>query len=426
MGKRKRDAESPASAETSDDRKRAKLRTTITTGIARLTIALETARRFERQKLGKRQHDKRNDVDGRKINIEIAVLKSLDMTTVAKQKVHKNLVKTTSIAKTGLLPEDVVLPATGALDKTMADLMARLFKQRGVGEALDATMMGVRQVLGLQANGAGKKVKQENGAEKSNGVAEGTGKELKAKQQLVEKHELRSSAPKPVLAVSDSEEEFKGFSSRVASSSDEGTSESESEDESDDDLRVPRTRHSRLASISISGSDSEPESDREADRKPKSKAATRPPPTSSAFLPSLSMGGYMSNSDSDATDVEDHIAPRKNRRGQRARQAIWEKKFKTQAKHLKDPPKNNSKKDKRGDGWDAQRGAVDKSDRRGGFGKRDRGPSAGNAAPLGEKKEKREHRDDGGSLHPSWEAKKNAKQMTAGIGGFKGKKMTFD
>ncbi|KAK8084916.1 hypothetical protein PG997_006187 [Apiospora hydei] len=86
---------------------------------------------------------------------------------------------------------------------------------------------------------------------------------------------------------------------------------------------------------------------------PKKARATKAAPSrpgDSTFLPSL-MGGYISGSESDASDVD--VAPaRNNRRGQRARQAIWEKKFKQEAKHLNKP------KDSRDDGWDAKRGAV--------------------------------------------------------------------
>ena len=440
MAKRKReDDASPSAGDSDTDRIRTKLRKVIAHGITRLTSALETARRFERQKLGKRQQQytqAKNDVDGRRINVEIAVLKGLNMKEIATHKLHKDLVKTNSIQKTGLLPEEVVLPKAGVLDKTTSDLMARLFKQRGVGEAVEGTMTAVREVLGLQVNGAAKK--QRTGAKDSEPKAN---VDVKQKTASVlawggDQDNLEHSQAEDISGSE--EDEFMGFSSRVASASD---SDSEAESENDEDQaaenELARARARRKASVSLSPSPS-PSEDEEAPTKSnrKSTISKAAQPTSSAFLPSLSMGGYMSASDSDATDVEDHIAPRKNRRGQRARQAIWEKKFKEKAKHLKDPPasKGKGKKDKRGDGWDAQRGAVGGNDRKGGrFGK---GPSGGNAMALGKdrgmktgvvkEKPKEKHRDDAGALHPSWEAKKVAKQQNLGIGGFKGKKMTFD
>ena len=436
MAKRKRDEASASSEEDQDDRTRRKLGKVIATGTTRIATALSTARRFERQKLGKRQQQfqqSKNDVDGRRVNVEIAVLKSMDMDALAKHRLHKDLVKTKSIQKTGLLPEEVVLPKIGNLDKTTSDLMARLFKQKAVGEAVDQSMTAVREVLGLNANAGSKQQKVHllvsngvNGSKHKALVSEVSQAAAKTRDSPI-KQQMEDT-----MSVSDSEDEFMGFSSRVASASD---SESDDESGAEDNDETPTTGIPRRQ-LSVSLSPSPP--DEEPKVKPKRLKVAAPPPTRSAFLPSLSMGGYMSASegDSDATDVEEHIAPRKNRRGQRARQAIWEKKFKEKAKHLKDPPKPKKGKDKRDDGWDAQRGAVGRDDRRSGRGMkggRTKGPSGGNAAPLGKntrsngvEKPKEKHRDDAGSLHPSWEAKKHAKQQSAGIGAFKGKKMTFD
>jgi hypothetical protein len=398
MGKRKRDDEDEIPNGSADDRKRRQLQVQIARGLSGLTAALEQARRFERQKLGRRQHGKsRGDVDGRKINVEIANLKALDMRKIAEQKLHKNLIKTPSIAKTGLLPEDVKLPANGAIDKSTADLLARLFKQRAVAEALEATMTAVRRIL----------ISQSDQTKSPDGLI-----------RIPSEKAVERPHVKAVLSLSGDEdsssEEFTAFDDGLASSSsDEAITESQ-----------PR----QPASRSKSEIDSEHESD---------SATAAQKPTASAFLPSLSMTGYMSGSDSDATDVEDHVAPRKNRRGQRARQAIWEKKYKEKAKHVKTPSK---KKDKRDEGWDPQKGAIAQGDAQGHRRVGDRraagpkqAPSGGNAAPLanrygtnGPSESKPKHRDDGGALHPSWQAKKQMKKQSVGIGGFKGKKVTFD
>ncbi|KAK1779709.1 Bud-site selection protein [Copromyces sp. CBS 386.78] len=190
----------------------------------------------------------------------------------------------------------------------------------------------------------------------------------------------------------------------------------------------------------------------------------------STFLPTL-MGGYISGSES-ASDVD--IAPsRKNRRGQRARQAIWEKKFKEEAKHLK------KQQNARDAGWDMKRGAIasdgkpwkkgslldrksngkdggeeggeDKGgdaaqtggagagaaaaatrggDRgrggsRGGRGGSSFGAGRSDAAPAPPARAPKK-RDDSGPLHPSWEAKKKAKEKEMMSAPFQGKKITFD
>jgi hypothetical protein len=421
MSKRKRSEERSPAEDSSDIQKIQQLKIQITRGISELSASLEQARRFERQKLGKRQHDKnRGDADSRKLNIEIASLKALDMKTVATNRLHKNLVKTQSIAKTGLLPDDVKMPTTGTIDKTTADLMARLFKHRGAVEALETTMTAVRKILGVQSsmNGVSKRQKLEQPHQRKDITSQSPEHttphdetSLSPSDETAEQPHKKPKAGSNTNDISDSEEEFTAFDDRLASSSSEN-----------DEFPQPP------------GVDSESESD-PYDTTIITKTTT------SAFLPSLSMGGYMSNSDSDATDVEDHIAPRKNRRGQRARQAIWEKKFKDKAKHLKDPPKKQ-KKDKRDEGWDLQKGAVSsdasKANKRlaAAARRRDKGPSGGNTAPMGKKRDfddseakpekKEKHRDDAGSLHPSWRAKKQMKQQTVGIGGFKGKKVTFD
>jgi hypothetical protein len=149
----------------------------------------------------------------------------------------------------------------------------------------------------------------------------------------------------------------------------------------------------------------------------------------STFLPSLADGAYWSGSDSAPSDIEDHVAPRKNRRGQRARQAIAEKKHGKAAKHLS----AESKKNGRDDGWDLKRGATSRDDGwRKGKGSTWKGTDANgisgsNAVPVTivPRKERKRAKDDEGPLHPSWEAKKNAKTKNS-IVPFKGKRITFD
>ncbi|KAK4217210.1 Bud-site selection protein [Rhypophila decipiens] len=233
------------------------------------------------------------------------------------------------------------------------------------------------------------------------------------------------------------------------------------------------------ASDAESGSDSESSADRSPPRKKKAAPSTGRP-GESAFIPSL-MAGYISDSNSEASDLD--IAPnsRKNRRGQRARQAIWEKKFKEQAKHLRE---GGNKANKRDDGWDMKRGAVDpdsagkpwksgiknpllekdgkkeeiqgqgeevnyggrtllKDRKKGGMHVTDRplnrkerralgikepvgppgGGNGGGSKPAAGMPPKK--RDDEGPLHPSWEARKKAKEKLE-TAPFQGKKITFD
>ncbi|KAM0322295.1 hypothetical protein ACHAQA_009584 [Verticillium albo-atrum] len=150
---------------------------------------------------------------------------------------------------------------------------------------------------------------------------------------------------------------------------------------------------------------------------------------STTFLPSL-MGGYFSGSES-ASDVD--VAPRKKRLGQRQRQAIAERKHGEQANHMRNEQKKKEKGG-RDDGWDMRRGAVDGDE--GGKGKKPwkkgdaKDGKKGGRAPKPEMNRKERRRlkllskDDQGTLHPSWEARKKEKEAMQ-TAAFQGTKITF-
>ncbi|KAK0464608.1 BUD22-domain-containing protein [Desarmillaria tabescens] len=71
---------------------------------------------------------------------------------------------------------------------------------------------------------------------------------------------------------------------------------------------------------------------------PAAKAQNKSSTGASTFLPSLSVGFIKGNEDSDWSDSDakaGDIEQKKNRRGQRARRAIWEKKYGKNANHKK-------------------------------------------------------------------------------------------
>lgn len=157
-----------------------------------------------------------------------------------------------------------------------------------------------------------------------------------------------------------------------------------------------------------------------ARREAKKGASTKTKDTH--YLPTL-MGGYISGSESEASDID--VAPtRKNRRGQRARQALAEKKFKDKAKHL---AKQRAGRD---DGWDLKRGAVG-GDERTPWKKGVRTPFEKNQGHKdgGEQELRRPKppikKDNEGPLHASWEAKKKAQEaQEAAV--YQGKRVVFD
>ena len=239
-------------------------------------------------------------------------------------------------------------------------------------------------------------------------------------------------------AEADEEDALSKYDNLLGSSSDE-------DDEVDEKLyeRFRGKEKVNLDDISLSGSGSEsddeesaPPPPREASLSPspppakktkKEKRSAKPtgPTRDSTFLPSL-MGGYISGSES-ASDVD--IAPPKKRRGQRARQAIWEKKYGASAKHLQE----TKQKKGRDAGWDMRRGAVDGEDQgrrtpwkkgvSNPFAKKTR--DAEGAGGWESQEAKPVKKDNEGPLHPSWEAAKKAKDSQKAMA-FSGQKVVFD
>ncbi|KAI1473024.1 Bud-site selection protein [Daldinia caldariorum] len=268
----------------------------------------------------------------------------------------------------------------------------------------------------------------------------------------------------PFEGFSDSEAEEQAWSRYddfvAGSSSDED--ESDGNDELVADSRTRSLKRAPTDDISISSAGSseseqeeDDEEDEEEDADSRISASASPPPTkrtkvakavapisagNSAFLPTL-MGGYISGSESEASDLD--LAPaRKNRRGQRARQAIWEKKYKEKAKHVQ--KQQEKAKVGRDQGWDMRRGAVGdeeasnkpwKKGIRNPFDNKHVHPErqqhrlqsdgGRNSVPDKPKPKAVPKRDDTGPLHPSWAAAKKAKEEGQKVE-FQGRKVVFD
>lgn len=156
---------------------------------------------------------------------------------------------------------------------------------------------------------------------------------------------------------------------------------------------------------------------------PKSKRSETPKPSSSkmsTFLPTL-MSGYISGSDSDInTDYYKNKngkkngpaepKDRKNRMGQQARRALWEKKFGKNADHVKREEAEQGRKE------------IERRIKRG---KGAYGEKGDGANKKGESTEVK------GPLHPSWEAARKTKEQQAKVqeavmGKPMGRKIVFD
>ncbi|RYP34115.1 hypothetical protein DL767_004450 [Monosporascus sp. MG133] len=283
--------------------------------------------------------------------------------------------------------------------------------------------------------------------------------------ELEDGGDAKSSDDESFEGFSDNEAEERAFSrydDLLGGSSDEDDSEDEGGEDDDDDLQDSRARLLRRITaddISVSSAQESDESEAESyssppppSKKSKTKIAKAEPikTGTSAFLPTL-MGGYISGSSS-ASEVDVAPAAKKNRRGQRARQAIWEKKYGERARHKQEQAKKM--KDSRDSGWDMRRGAVDEDGGAKPWKKGIRNPFEKSAvhpdrqrqvedghrhqhqrrdpANNEERREKPAPRprpepkkDDAGPLHPSWAAAKKAKEENQKVA-FQGRKVVFD
>ncbi|EIN12616.1 Bud-site selection protein [Punctularia strigosozonata HHB-11173 SS5] len=175
--------------------------------------------------------------------------------------------------------------------------------------------------------------------------------------------------------------------------------------------------------------------------RPPAKAKASIKAGESTFLPSLAVGFTRGDSDSEFSDSEAKFADgvKKNRRGQRARRAIWEKKFGRNANHVKKQREEIAAKGSRdrrapraGPGRpgpqrnnDAPRMAFHGNDRKlaSGANQIQRAQAAHATADAGAKPPKR---NQDRPLHPSWEAKKRLKEkQSMGIVPAQGTKIKF-
>ncbi|CAD0084111.1 unnamed protein product [Aureobasidium vineae] len=412
-----------------------------------LARAFKTAKGFEAQKSGRRRKTagaKSDEKEVARIEAETAALKTLDLSATARNYLHKSLIKFKAVAESPDLPKAVSSPPQPISDTAKANVIARLCNSNPVKEALPPLLKDIQRALGIEPKDVkeGKKRLRAKDIEKQK--QEGQPKQSTKKPQPTAEpesgdvsmgepdDESDSQQPTHRKLASGSEDEFAGFDDRLA-----GSSDSEDEKENDNDVALKKGKASRAAALRAALGDisqsasASPSPSPSLSRSPSPESDSPPARTTkagtSAFVPSLTMGGYWSGSESEAEEFEDG-PPKKNRRGQRARQAIAEKKFGKNAKHLQNQEKAG--KNDRNAGWDAKRGATDRTGPRGARGApkgrferpgQDRGARNDATEPP-----KKKHRDDQGSLHPSWEAAKKAKEAKKVTAAFEGKKISFD
>ncbi|PKX95493.1 BUD22 family protein [Aspergillus novofumigatus IBT 16806] len=382
------------------DIKLARLTAKFDNGVTALSRALKTARAFERQKLGRREKTAKSENKPEaltRIEEEIRVIKTLNFQATAEKYLFKQLVKTKRIAESPVFvkfKERKNISTEGPRSTAEANVTARLYKSNPVKNVFPGIMDGIRQLLGLEAAPAGKK----SGSEQKKGSADQRKSESKEPETSLDGRsepeegsdaDSRKSAPKAAAR-----------SAKLAS--DEADGEEGSDVDMDDADSVDYSHFdARLASGSGSDSDGE---------------------------------RYFSGSESEPEDLEGAAGPprRKNRMGQQARRALWEKKYGSGANHIKKQKENEWKN--RDSGWDTRRGATGGTEgprgKRGlGQGRpwqRDSNSTGGDRPQRGPPggSNKKNVKDDK-PLHPSWEAARKAKEQKS-MAAFQGKKVTFD
>jgi len=213
--------------------------------------------------------------------------------------------------------------------------------------------------------------------------------------------------------------------------------EADTDDEPDDSAETEEDTRSEddsttggepLSPRASSPSRSDSSSDR-ASHIPHVGGVSKIPGANSVFLPTLSNGFIPGGSDTDWSDGETEAGGgvRKNRRGQRARRAIWEKKYGKRAKHLQKQEDSGATHPQRGlrkhvQGSQAVTHSRPTSHARQ-YGRANEGEVPNNQIPH---KQKAKHVDDL-ELHPSWIAKRRMKEKSsAAIIPSQGKRIKFE
>ncbi|KAK5098197.1 hypothetical protein LTS08_006330 [Lithohypha guttulata] len=482
MPKRKRDEEIQEGISQIPDQairiKASRLKARFDNGVKQLTAQLKLARGFDRQKMTRRIKQAESDkAKLERLQAEIQVLKDIDEAKVAKNYLLKQCVRTKRIAEAEafrtLFGSDVEKRVQGAGNGAESNVLGRLFKSNPVSEVLPEIMKGIREVLGVDkpletnghTNGIAQSSRQDGATKVPDDEFSGFSDEAAPDEpQPVDRNGISGIANDAEGSDISGSDDMNIYDSRLAASS----SDEDEEELKLNDMEITTDEEDHSAADDGDDNNNRPSLSPPAQQLKESHQPIKPPkssqpPTSTSFLPSLMHGGYYSGSESDSdpdnpnkslfdalSSATSTTAIRKNRRGQRARQQIAEKKYGASAKHLlKARGAEGVHGDRQrfisgaaggtkrsDDGWDARRGAVgDRS--RGGrkqemFGARTQGDreQKNRSVPSGVRATTVKQTGGNGNekLHPSWEAARKRKMETANVGAssFAGKKITFD
>ncbi|KAK9467361.1 Bud-site selection protein [Lipomyces arxii] len=309
----------------------------------------------------------------KKLELEFTVLKSLDPVAVAETYLYKRLRNNRYLYASHLVPDRPSVQTDEENVSVRADVVARLFKIKSVQAKAAECVESIVAAAEL-ANNEKKRKRPERNDEREAGVT---------------KYRDGQDA-----------EEDAGDNVEDKGDADDGE-EDAGDDEEDVDDDEDMAQYDGLLASDNSDDDADIDDEASIDETQVKRAR---PDSKQLILPSLNVG-YISPSDSEPdSELNEgrHPAvalPRKNRRGQRARQKIWEQKYGAKASHVKKAEVERQAKEERKRARMSARGS--------------------NATPLGRVEDKPVEVE---KLHPSWQAR----QQTNKPVDFKGKKIVFN
>ncbi|CAN6641478.1 bud site selection protein 22 [Trichomonascus vanleenenianus] len=352
-------------------------------GTTHIQKALKQAIRMEELRLQKRA--KKNDKESvRKEMEEITLMKPSDLAPVVViMQLKKNFMATKTTREnppeflSSIIVEDV-RSASHDLNHYQQNILARLLKVNGVATVCSDMVRSIKNAIGDTI---------EVGLDQREGED----------RHGVEKEMANKKAQE---AESDDDEKYAEFDGMVAGSDDENGNDSEDSDDAKDPMEVSDVDEGEDMEQDVEIKEEEDEEEEEEHKKPQ---------FDSFFLNNV---GYVSGSDDEEADKDEVVQQatkvRKNRRGQRARRAIWELKYGKNAKHVQQQRQEEQEK------W---RRRQERAQKREQYQQRfDDQRNSRFAEKAAEKKQ-----FDDAPLHPSWEAKKKIAAAK-----FSGKKVVFE
>lgn len=384
--------------------------------------ALKAAKTTEGLKITKRiKKEEGNEEKIKKLNEEQLELKSLDISMLTPIHATKLLQKAFIPNKTArenppdFLSESIVSPPENApvitfyknASAAMLNVVSRLCGTAAVKTAGENMVQAVKYAAKVERKETASEIARRKHEEKKQ----------RRKEAKLERKESEEYSQYDTMIAASSDESDDEMGGVAASEDDEETQEQE---EGILGTSSAHDKHKDAESDSDGGDDFFVFPDEDEEQSPKKKHKVEDEDESKYNLPALATGYFSGGSDDE--DMEDAprdrgydmdndrvvkaaTTQRKNRRGQQARRAIYEKKYGKNANHLK--KEQEIKKSK----WQERQAEFEKREAR----RKELGIERPAQKKLPELPEKK-------PLHPSWEAKKKLKASPVA---FQGKKVVF-